>query len=250
MDAIPFNLKKEALGRLRDTVVATRSAEVDEYGAMQWDEYKTDPNEYFFAGNREWKPQIMDFFDSLHRSGDKIVYLDICGTADGEKIGADVSYGFSLQTPANVATRPDKILIEGDVFSRKDFNRLIETILKSGDLPAFITFEPYAGIGDQVSVSGPHVTGDATVELERAKTRLAYDRLANNLRKIIEMLRPGGFLLVGEFFRDSQYLEDLAPRIPAMLRAIAEENGCSFEESNLDRYLIRKTSDTKTLLHE
>ena len=244
MEKASFGEKRAALQTIRTNTEKDREEELNSQGRATWSEYKKDADEYFAFVNPEWRTQVKSFFSELHKTGEKVVYLDICGTADGKRLGADKTINFSLKTPKNKKPRKDRILIEGDIFSRDDFRGLIDHIIREQKSPALVTFEPYAGLQSQLQVlplSAPLPVSRDAVRAEQVKTLMAYQRLAKDLEKIIEVLRPGGFILIGDFFASRNQIEEEVAGIPRELETIAKRKNCSFEVSNShDKFLMRK----------
>ncbi len=245
MDKLNFQQKRTAAERIWANSRLAANSELRNDGSPSWNIHRTDPSEYFRNGGEGWKDRIMNYFDVLHKRGDTIVYVDICGTADGAKIGADKSYAFSLRTPNTIEKRTDRVFFEGDLFSKKDLQKFMRELVHNENRPAFVTFEPSGGFFDRPGIYSANISSSG-LEVGREKTLLVYSRLASNLKTIIGTLKPGGFILVGFFEMDYMKRTDVET-IKTKIASIAQHTGCSFEAGasigSSNRYLIRK-SDT------
>lgn len=122
--------------------------------------------------------KVFSFLNDLRARGEDVVYVDICGRA---KLGlADFNYSFSLQENRWKWLKiPERAV--GDIFSAKDFYGFLEIIKAKGQRPSFVTCEPIAGFEDYYDLS---------------YRKVINQRLENNLRAMIKLLRPGGFIYI------------------------------------------------------
>ncbi len=176
-EAPPLSGVREPLLRLRHTTEMALLEDHHHYGLD-----RVRPLEYFW-GCDAWVHCVCRYLDSLHKKGDKVVYVDVCGRASGHFVGADKSYGFSLQPVDFHIFRPeDDIAVQGDLFRLRDFSRFINLLRNRGDQPALVTFVPVVGLQAY------------TPEPRSLTEKVVYQRLLNNLRRMFEILRPGGFI--------------------------------------------------------
>ena len=200
----------------------------------------------YLGGLPKWQKRMRVYFNELRTQGVRTVYADICGRARGMDLGAEHSYTFSLQPVSKFYTKvPNETFIEGDVFNARDFYSFINLIRSRGDLLAFATFEPIVGLQSYIPFESK----------EHRKSLLHSDvtcqRLANNLKKLIEVVRPGGYIFLDKPFQFGEYdgLEEFFSGIPReqnklslWLKKFCRENRCSIEMDSIIglRYLIRK----------
>jgi len=152
---LSFGDKRRGAGLVRTLTKASAAEELDKKGRSTWSEYKKRVHEYFYnAQNPEWEDEVKDFFRALGESGEKAIYLDLCGTASGVDIRASKTYTFALKTPDYVKRRaPERNdWTDGDMLSNQDLRALASRMTKAGDRPALITFEPYGGLEDYISI--------------------------------------------------------------------------------------------------
>lgn len=237
MKELNWSDKRSAVNKLKETSETGSEFELTKEGVADWEVYRSDASEYFLSD--EWQERVRNFFDKLHQNGEKAVYVDLCGTANGATLGADKSYGFSLQIPKNLETTSKYVLIEGDIFSSKDFQKLLSQ-LKHDEQPALVTFEPYGGIQGHIRPTKDLTSGEMP-ESEVKKAQAAYYKLGSNLKKLIEILKPGGFILIGDFGVLPDHLEEIVHALPQELESIARQANCSLEYGEHGRFLLRKT---------
>ncbi|MBM3271953.1 hypothetical protein FJY94_01545 [Candidatus Kaiserbacteria bacterium] len=245
MEHLNFSQKRRALEQMKKKAANQATVDVDaRTGKTRWGLYRENPAEYFESADEAWEGRIKEYFDELHRHGEQVVYVDICGTADGALIGADKTYAFALRIPDAVENRVDRILVEGDLFSRKDFLGFLQTIREASDTPALITFEPFAGI-ESHTVLVTYTENPDQNERESKRGRVAYARLEQNLISAIDAVRPGGYILIGEtgahWTLDKRLGQDTPITLPTVVEAIANKHGCTFEWGGIGRFLLRKT---------
>ena len=182
--------------------------------------------ELYFTHFQKWREEIGSYFNEVKAQGDKVTYVDVCGRANGRKLGADISYCFSLQTPRSADWFHDEedVLMEGDIFSAKDFYGFVSRIKEDGNQPSLVTFEPVAGLQDYSP------GGQSKPTLHREVT---YQRLENNLKKMIEIVRPGGYIFLGKAFQLDDLGDFFARKKPEEyttslnIKRIAKETKCS-----------------------
>lgn len=133
---------------------------------------------------------IANYLRSLREREETVVFVDICGRTFLR--GAQASYSFSLQ-PIDRRWYPEQVTpVQGDIFSRHDFSRFLECIESRGHRPAWVTFEPVAGLGFYYLPRDLRLTS-----LHHA---IVYDRLSRHLEAMIQLVRPGGYILIGRAF--------------------------------------------------
>lgn len=147
----------------------------------------------------KWQREITKYLAELRAKGEVPVYVDICGRAHGRVLGAVKNYSFSLQPIENhFFQSDDETLIEGNLFASRDFNSFIRLLRENDSCPAFVTFEPVAGLQSYTPGTAQGISPTVT-----------YQCLGNKLRRIYDVLLPGGFIYlrrpfqfdgIGEFF--------------------------------------------------
>ena len=201
----------------------------------------------YLQGLPKWETKIRRFFNTLREQGKSVVFVDVCGRATGASLGADKSYSFSLQ-PVDIhhfCQCEKEVRVRGDVFIAADFYSFVRLIRSNGDKPALVTFKPVAGLQsysprrDFKDKPGLHY-------------EVIFQRLKNNLRKMIEVMMPGGFMLLEHPFQlgDSTDSTDFLRGAPQdqyksslWVSAFCKEMRCSVEiKSTLcgPVWLIRK----------
>lgn len=247
MDAqtkMPVHTRTEVRNALNDiSGITTRDAS----GANYYQLDRLDAAKYLW-GMPEWKSAISEFFQGLLRLGEKVVYVDICGRSNAASLGADKNYSFSLQPTDHHGFRcGGEVRVQGDIFSAKDFYSFVNLLRRNGDHPALVTFEPVAGLQSHA----PRLLDNPpTLQLE-----VTYQRLENNLRKMIQIVRPGGFIFLecpfqGMNFRDwfekkpvEQYESSL------WVKDFCTANKCDLQIVKTivgPRYLLRKRMPRKS----
>ena len=163
---------------------------------------RLNPFSYLDAFPR-WHETIANYLRSLGQQGKSVVFADICGRASIPWVQAN--YSFSLQ-PIDFRSRLiGTTSVEGDIFARHDFPRFIDLIAGQGHLPAWVTFNPVAGL------QGYYLPKDiALAELHHA---IVYKRLAQHLELLIRVLRPGGYVFLGRPF-SFMYAREFLCRVP------------------------------------
>jgi hypothetical protein len=155
--------------------------------------FSEDFKEYF----RKWETEIRAFLQSVKEAGEPVVYVDVCGRTLGESFGADTHFSFSLQPPDYHVFRDKKFdygRFYGDLFYGKDYYEFLRLIRTGGHQPSLVIFRPVAGLQDYMIWEGyekaPRLTYDVT-----------YQRFARNLQKTMEIVRPGGYILLEQAFQ-------------------------------------------------
>jgi hypothetical protein len=192
----------------------------------------------------KWRMKVREYFRSLKEQGERAVYADVCGRASGASLGADKSYSFSLQPLSTFWYREDKELrVRGDIFSSKDFYSFVNLLRSNGDNPGFVTFEPIVGLEG-------YTPWESAKGLPRLHADVTYQRLLNNLEKMFEILKPGGFIYLDRPFQLTG-LKDFFMKVPQeqndmtlSIKQFCKEKGhCSVEiERSIcgPKFLIRK----------
>lgn len=196
--------------------------------AAKDDDYRVDryaAREYF-SGQPEWLEKVKVFFDELHKKGEKVVHVDLCGRANALNIGADVSYLFSLKPPELRKAMGDsrEVFVDGSIFDVTDFRALTEMIKEESVSPALVTFVPVAGLKAHI----PKKYLQETVEKE-----ITYGILEKRLFDMIDMMRPGGYMYVTKPF-DILGLEEFLQgkeqknyKITERLKELLKGSGCT-----------------------
>ncbi len=192
----------------------------------------------YLAGHRKMEKKVYTFLQSLRSAGEPIVYIDVCGRAKLDF--ADINYSFSLQENYWAFEQTPERRV-GDLFSAKDFYGFLRMIKGNDHRPSLVTCEPVAGL-DTYSLE----IGKKTFDCYKA---VLYQRLENNLRAMIELLRPGGFIYLTRVLPRTNISEFFA-RIPQdeymesrFIKALCKSMHCSVEiEPTIcgPAFLIRK----------
>ncbi len=141
----------------------------------------------YMTGHKKMEEKVYGFLRTLRAQNEPVVYVDICGRAKLE--GADINYSFSLQENYWTFDQvPERFV--GDIFSAKDFYGFLQMIRSSGFQPSFVTCEPVAGLNDYTPFWNADCKKLAHYEA------ILYQRLENNLRETVKLLRPGGFIFL------------------------------------------------------
>lgn len=145
----------------------------------------------------KWERKVQDYIWQLKQAGQRVVYADICGRTTAVERGADISYGFSLHASemTRIVHPKQDILVDGDLFRMRDFYSFLALMRDKGDRPAFVTFNPMAGLQSYTpSESDKYIN-------TRLHPRVTWQRLANNLRHLLEVVRPGGYVYLDRPFQ-------------------------------------------------
>lgn len=189
--------------------------------------YRLDRNSAYdyMRGLPEWIDLVRQYFAEIKARGEKVVYVDVCGRADARCWGADINYSFSTQ-PTDKHYFRDKrnICVVGNIFNSKDVGAFVNTLRGRGHRPALVTFEPCAGL-QPFTPTDNEVTGIIY--------RTTFQRLENNLRRMVSIMSPGGYvwieqpfqlLHIADFFRGTPKKE--SPTCLG-LESFAKKNKCS-----------------------
>lgn len=203
----------------------------------------------YFVELEKWEKKIREYLQSLRAQDEYVTYVDICGRAKATSLGAQENYSFSLQpispyeTPARVAgSNTEDPRFRGDIFSARDFNRFLAMIRRNGSAPAFVTFEPFAGLHNYIPFGG--------AGHPRLNKKVAFQILERNLRRLIGVIRPGGYLFLGPPFQFGSDMGDFLREKPQSeygsslyVKELCRKLKCSVEIKatiNGPRWLIRK----------
>jgi len=150
----------------------------------------------YLAMQPKWKDLVRAYLRALRVQGERVVHVDICGTAMGHSLGAEISYCFALN--AGVLWRRGKPgsheLIRGDIFCMRDFYSFVAHVRDKEGTIALATFCPIVGL--QSYSPWDHDSGRET-ELH---PRVTWQRLENNLRRLVQTMRPGGYIFIARPF--------------------------------------------------
>ncbi len=149
----------------------------------------------YLSRQPKWEKEVRSYLKRLHKRGERVVYADICGRASGDCLGADISYCFSLHA-SNLRRRfcrPGEVLVDGDLFRMRDFNSFLAQMKRNGDAPALVTFNPLAGLQSYTPTKEK-----LAIKLH---PQVTWQRLENNLRRLLETVRPGGYLYLDRPFQ-------------------------------------------------
>lgn len=212
--AIEFHKRTSDVGRQDDTYRLDRNDAEDYFGILP-----------------KWRSKLINYFDSLHEQGEKVVHVDICGRASARSLGADKSYFLSLNPGEfrKAISHKGDVFIDGDVFSPKDFLRLKKRLEEDGARPALVTFKPVAGLQNYFG-AGMKVEGVPNYK------EITHARLEKRLEEVVAILRPGGYVFLERPFQfDSGFINALEGKsqnefdISIALKRIAKRLKCKIE---------------------
>jgi hypothetical protein len=163
-----------------------------------WGKDRNSAGEYLEAFP-DWEKKIRRYLHSLREQGERVVYVDVCGRTTARSLGADRHYSFSLQSPDwHFLKSEDDVRIQGDIFRARDFYSFVNLLHENGDHPAFVTFEPVAGL-QKFTPPGQNAKGLPF------QAEVTYQRLENNLARMLRVLRPGGFIFLERPFQFDRF---------------------------------------------
>jgi hypothetical protein len=225
----------ENFGSIRKALELHKKSTEETREANNTDHYRVDRSnaERYFALHPEWQRKIKKYFQHIHSKGETVVYVDICGRASGDSLGADKTYCFSLKTPemAKVFTSDNTSFIDGDIFNSKDFSNLLDKIEEGGVQPALVTFEPIVGLQ-------AHTPDYTKKEVSENYKEATYQQLEKRLVDMIEILKPGGYVYLSRPFQFDDSARDFMQGKPVeewslslQVKRVAGEHGCTVEVS-------------------
>ncbi len=190
------------------------------------------------------RDDVRGFLTRLRSRGKDAVYVDLCGRAVGGSLAANKSYNFSIQ-PICSAPIEGVVRVCGDFYSAKHFSLFTTLLAQRGDYPAFVSFDPVAGLLRYWPRGGTPEDSDATYKA------VVKQRVLNNLRRIALLLRPGGYLLASHPFQDFLQLpsfrlgrtlhpDDPTPIIGALVASLGYEMRVLSSSTRGPRWLIRR----------
>lgn len=163
--------------------------------------YPSDPHRYrvdrlwadYMVLQPRWEKEVSAYLKELQAAGERAVYADICGRTTAAHLGADISYCFSLHTTTmnRLGHPPEDVFVDGDFFSMRDFYSFLALMRDRGDRPAYVTFYPVAGLESYT----PSTSNG------RLHPRVTWQRVENNLRRLLEVVRPGGYVYLDRPFQ-------------------------------------------------
>lgn len=152
----------------------------------------------------KWVPVISGYLRTLREQGESVVFVDVCGRTFLRQ--AEANYSFSLQPVESRWSPAEATPVQGDIFCRHDFPRFLKLIESRGHRPAWVTFEPVAGLQFY------HLPSDSRLTV--VHRRVVYERLSRHLEATVRLLRPGGYMLIGRAFQMMNTLEFLCSTPP------------------------------------
>lgn len=187
----------------------------------------------------DWKKLISEFFSQLGGKGHDIVFVDVCGRASARSMGATHNYSFSLQKVGTFDDNEDGSQVRGDIFNSRDFYSFVNLLRERGHFPAWVTCEPIVGLQSYAPYTKHGLLREQVV----------FQRLENNLRRMIEVVLPGGFIFLecpfqgmnlGDFIQKKS-LEEYDSTL--WLKDFCSRNKCSLRVKDSivgPRFLLRK----------
>jgi hypothetical protein len=132
----------------------------------------------------------------------------------------------------------------------RDFNSFLSRMRDCGDQPAFVTFYPMAGL--QSYTPWDHKEES---KLTAKHPEVTWQRLENNLRRLLQVVRPGGYIYLDRPFQlldvdfGAWYRREEKKDYPSVrwIQAFCKGKKCSVEyERDLTgmKFLIRKWSQS------
>jgi hypothetical protein len=146
------------------------------------------------------------------------------------------------------------VIIDGDLFNMRDFYSFLALMRGRGDRPAFATFYPMAGL--QNYTPWPSEKSRHTP----LHPQITWQRLENNLRKLLQVMKPGGYVYLDRpfqlcdpdlgdwLFRRERNLEFKDFTSVKWIKAFCKGKKCSVEfERDITgmKFLLRKWSEKK-----
>ncbi|MEK7228010.1 MAG: hypothetical protein AAB681_01485 [Patescibacteria group bacterium] len=226
------NASVSSLGEIRKILEFYKNATKEALLSNRNDFYRVDRRDAsgYFGIMPKWKQKIGEYLFQIRNLKQKVVHIDICGRACGRSLGADKSYCFSLLT-SDFSKRllpNSKILIDGDLFNPVDFSGFLKIIKKGRVAPAFVSFMPMAGLQSYGFSNGRD-------KVFPNYEKITYHVLAKRLKSIVQVLRPGGYVLLERPFQ-CVGLGDFLLGIPQeksefalLVKAFARKIKCSVE---------------------
>lgn len=212
------------------------------------DHYRVDRHNVmnYFGIFPKWRERVITLCSQLKKIGKLFSYIDICGRASGRLLDASVSYLFSLKTDDldRILSDPNDIFIDGDIFKSADFNKLLQKVRMRGIQPAYATFMPMAGLQSYTPWTSIKIPTYEAV---------TYAILAKRLAAIIDILLPGGLIMIERPFQFDGGMAEAYKRIPQnqyklsiALKKFARKNKCKIEilsEISGPYFLIQKSTN-------
>ena len=201
---------------------------------------REDASEYFWH-HPKWKEEILKYFRQIHESGGKVVYVDICGQATGENLGADQSYSFSFDAPKNKIKSSDSaVFVTGNIFKMEDVSRFLEVIKAGGTAPALVTFNPISAF-DTYKPDINLVRQDSTKREFYIQKAIIYKKFEKVLKEVVDVIGEKSYVLFSPPFR---YFEQ-PPELRAEVKKIAGKLNCEVEADPISTgedpdFLLRK----------
>jgi hypothetical protein len=194
----------------------------------------------------KWSRLIDRHFQELRAAGIQPVYADVCGRADGAWLRAEYTYTFTLEpiSPFHLPN-PKKIDVAGDVFNARNFYMFLNTVRNNQHQLDFVTFEPIVGLHN-------YTPSEEQNPKPRLHPEVTHRRLANNLKKLLEIVRPGGYVFINKPFQFGEYsglLEFLSGlpqeewKLSLWLKEFCKNNKCTLKQEDFlggPLHLIRK----------
>lgn len=182
-----------AFSSTREALRSLQAISATERGGCQYYRLDRTAAHLYFAMSSKFPTLIQEYFDQLRAKGEEPVFADICGRADMRNWGVQKNYSFSLQPADGHFNFRKNIAVVGDIFSMKDFYSFVRMLREKGDRPALATFEPVAGLQSYI----PYQSRKDVASLYE---EVVYQRLINNLRQLVSVVRKGGFIYISRPF--------------------------------------------------
>lgn len=200
----------------------------------------------YFKQFPKWSSEVRQFLFSHKEESEPLVSVDICGRATAGAMGPAESWSFSLQpipdfdifSSRHKDDNGSDLRYVGDVFSSRDFNRFISALRNKKRRPALVVFEPVAGLESFLPLLKNPVGEE-----------ICYCILGRQLARIVHVMMPGGYLLLGPAFQGTGICDFLEGKPQNMyksslhVKSLCRKLKCRVKiESTLNgpRWLIKK----------
>jgi hypothetical protein len=168
----------------------------DSGGADWWPFNTNDATRYLrgkVRGDEVAGKIVFDYLDYLRENNLPINYLDIAGKARFKRGLANHNYSFSFSRGWRWKSN-DRTFFVGDLMSGNSFDKMVDELKEKGVKLNFVSFNPLGGL---IWYSAKRLSKKLNISIRRAEQilLLIYRR---RLRKLLEVMAPGGLIYLGE----------------------------------------------------